>query len=273
MSRRRSKGKPSRRSGGRASPGLIDAPESPAPKETARENPRPRAADTVPASGPDQAFITFAVALLGVVAVGLLTGDGGTELVRAGRIWAEGRSASAEPLWGRTVLWWARAGKVLQFTAGLVVILDLIGPERLRRAGQRTGEQAAAVRTLLVRMRKMPEQTANGAVHLAFGLFLSGVNLFLLVLLATNWSQITRTPTALGPYVVAPVVLLVFLAVGAPERTAGARLPLIGLSWLVAWTLLGLPAAVLDKANPGHILRWLGLLLFIVGFGLDLLGS
>ncbi|WP_238008456.1 hypothetical protein KZZ52_22965 [Dactylosporangium sp. AC04546] len=203
----------------------------------------------------------------------MLINEGSADLVRAGRIWVEGRSASAEPLWGKTVLWWARAGKILQFAAGLVVILDLIGPERLRGVGRRTGEQAAAVRAQLIRMRAMPEQTPNGAVHMAFGVFLFGINAFLLVLLAIDWSRVTQTPTAIGPYVVAPIVLLVFLAVGQPERTAGARLPLLGLSWLVAWLLLGLPAAVLDKANPGHILRWLGLLVFIVGFGLDLLGS
>jgi hypothetical protein len=215
----------------------------------------------------------FAVVLGGIVGVGLLIGDGNTELVRAWQVWAEGRSASAEPLWSETVLWWARTGKILQFAAGLTVLLDLIGPERLRRSGRRARERAATVYVQLIRMRRMPEQTPNGAVQMALGLFLFGINLFLLGLLATDWALATRSLATLAPFVVAPVVLLTYLLVGGPEKSAGARLPLLGLAWLATGLLLGPLVAILDKANPGHILRWLGLILFIAGFGLDLLGS
>lgn len=72
---------------------------------------------------------------------------------------------------------------------------------------------------------------------------------------------------------VAPLALLTYLVVGGPEKSAGARLPLLGLAWLATGLLLGPLIAILDKTNPGHILRWLGLFLFVVGFGLDLLGS
>lgn len=51
---------------------------------------------------------------------------------------------------------------------------------------------------------------------------------------------------------------------------------------LVAWqllrsapaALLAAPvAAVLDKTRPGHILRWAGLVVFVAGSLLDLIGS
>ncbi|MFC7762773.1 hypothetical protein ACFQY4_35535 [Catellatospora bangladeshensis] len=221
----------------------------------------------------DQAFLTFTIALFAVGTYGLLIGDGDTEFMRACRIWLDGRSASGEPLWGETVLWWARAGKILQFAAGLVVILDLIGPERLRRGGQRMTTRLRAVVAQLSALRAEPERTHNGAVHFAAGIFLFGINLLLLNLLLMDWSKVTSTPVSIGPFVVAPIALLIFLARGRPEQTAGARFPLIGIGWLLAQLVLGAPAALLDKANPGHILRWLGLLLFVIGFGLDLLGS
>ncbi|WP_212841676.1 hypothetical protein [Catellatospora sp. IY07-71] len=221
----------------------------------------------------DQAFLTLTVALFAVGAFGLLIGDGNTDFMRAGRVWLDGRSASGEPLWGRTVLWWARAGKVLQFAAGLVVILDLIGPERLRRAGQQMTARLRVVIAQLSAFRAEPDRTHNGAVLSAAGILLFGINLFLLILLFADWSKVTSTPLFIGPFVVAPIALLIFLALGRPEQTAGARFPLIGIGWLLAQLVLGVPAALLDKANPGHLVRWLGLLLFVIGFGLDLLGS
>lgn len=220
-----------------------------------------------------QAFLAFTIALFAVGAYGLLIGDGDTDFTRAARIWLDGRSASGEPLWCKTVLWWARAGKILQFAAGLVVILDLIGPDRLRRGGQRMTARWRVVTAQLSALRAEPERTHNGAVHVAAGIFLFSINLFLLTLLLMDWPKVTSTPLAVGPFVVAPAVLLIFLVLGRPEQTAGARFPLIGIGWLLAQLVLGAPAALLDKANPGHIVRWLGLLLFVVGFGLDLLGS
>ncbi|HEU5469402.1 MAG TPA: hypothetical protein VFV67_02025 [Actinophytocola sp.] len=50
--------------------------------------------------------------------------------------WFAGRQASSITLFGLPMFWWGRIGKVLQFFAGCVVVLDLIGPERLRAAAE-----------------------------------------------------------------------------------------------------------------------------------------
>jgi hypothetical protein len=104
-------------------------------------------------------------------------------LVHAWRVWSAGLSAGAEPLWGHTVLWWARMGKLLQFVAGLVVVLDIVGPNRLRSVGKRAGASLRDVRAVLVRLRSSPERTLNGAIRAAAGLFLVCLNALLLVLL------------------------------------------------------------------------------------------
>ncbi|MEV4455148.1 hypothetical protein [Microbispora sp. NPDC049633] len=48
-------------------------------------------------------------------------------------VWLDGRSTSGLVLWGHTMLWWGRLGKIVQFAAGLVAVFDLIGLDRLVR--------------------------------------------------------------------------------------------------------------------------------------------
>lgn len=49
--------------------------------------------------------------------------------------WFEGRLPDDAELWGMSLVFWGRLGKLLQFIAGLTVVLDLIGAERLRAWG------------------------------------------------------------------------------------------------------------------------------------------
>jgi hypothetical protein len=50
------------------------------------------------------------------------------------QLWAAGKPTQHLVLWGQTILWWGRTGKVCQFVAGLVVVLDILGSERAGRA-------------------------------------------------------------------------------------------------------------------------------------------
>ncbi|MFB4273715.1 hypothetical protein ACBJ59_00355 [Nonomuraea sp. MTCD27] len=51
--------------------------------------------------------------------------------------WGNGGSTEEVRLGFTTMLWWGRIGKGLQFAAGLVVLIDLADPDRLREAGKR----------------------------------------------------------------------------------------------------------------------------------------
>ena len=54
--------------------------------------------------------------------------------LHAWALWANGDPNLKEmSLWGLSILWWGRAGKFAAFAAGLVLVLDIIGPDRLRR--------------------------------------------------------------------------------------------------------------------------------------------
>ncbi|MDT7784367.1 MAG: hypothetical protein QOF58_2786 [Pseudonocardiales bacterium] len=54
------------------------------------------------------------------------------DLWEAWRLWITGTSMQQVVLWGMPLVWWGRAGKAAQFLAGLVALLDIIGPVRLR---------------------------------------------------------------------------------------------------------------------------------------------
>lgn len=54
----------------------------------------------------------------------------------AWRAWCGGGQPPPDAvLWFMSLRWWARAGKIAAFLGGATVILDLIGPERLRQFG------------------------------------------------------------------------------------------------------------------------------------------
>jgi len=50
-------------------------------------------------------------------------------------LWFSGRTVNELYLWGHTVLWWGRAGKIAEFSAALTIVIEIVGPLRLRRFG------------------------------------------------------------------------------------------------------------------------------------------
>lgn len=70
-----------------------------------------------------------------------------TNLWDAWRVWLDGRPTADFQLFGVRVLWWARFGKIGEFVGALTVVLDIIGPTRLREWGRslRGPRQAAAI--------------------------------------------------------------------------------------------------------------------------------
>lgn len=57
------------------------------------------------------------------------------DLVEVWQMWFSGRSTSGVTLWGIPMITWGRIGKCAQFTAGLIVVLDLLDAEKLRNRG------------------------------------------------------------------------------------------------------------------------------------------
>ena len=51
-------------------------------------------------------------------------------------LWWDGTLRREQSVLGLPVLWWGRIGKILQFIAGLTVVLDIVGPKRLAEAAK-----------------------------------------------------------------------------------------------------------------------------------------
>lgn len=49
-------------------------------------------------------------------------------------VWTQGKTDHLT-MWGHTMLFWGRAGKIAQFIGALAVVAEIIGPERLRGFG------------------------------------------------------------------------------------------------------------------------------------------
>ncbi|MGH8876005.1 MAG: hypothetical protein ACRD0P_01465 [Stackebrandtia sp.] len=290
--------------------------------------------------------------------------------------WSGGEATSNLTAWGIPMLSWGRLGKIAQFLAGLVVILDLLDPDKLRSKGSRAGRQLADIDegfrlrerarelhgdrnrlfhglvhidvdvrargeddvqvTETARLRTETEQDVtvtgysdaklrglraavwsrcpDGAARLgshqltlvreeitrflhrehpdladhfdahattnsrlyrivltlsAIGFAVGVATPLTLILLTGGISPWLAIALIVGLVLAAPVIILLVLYRDVSPLVLGwhrlLRLPPIGLYTVTA--------AILDKARPGHVLRWAGLFLFIHGFALDLLAS
>lgn len=142
-------------------------------------------------------------------------------------------------LWGVQIVWWARFGKVLAFFAGMVLLIDIIGPERI----------AERYKQRFRFMDDRSHEAGDGDKAYKFGR-----NLAL-------WSMAG----------VAVVVAFVQIMLSA---SAGLTVTVIAL-FLMALSVFGMPLLV-RLAYQGKfvvLLRCVSLFLFIAGFHFDLLGS
>lgn len=58
-------------------------------------------------------------------------------LLRAWELWLRGRDlkGDGDAMWGLGMIWWSRIGVIAGFLGGLVIVLDIVGEDRLRSYG------------------------------------------------------------------------------------------------------------------------------------------
>lgn len=319
--------------------------------------------------------------LVGLVAVAVLVAVTHRDIGAVLAMWFSGKQTSGATLWGLSMVWWGRVGKLLQFMAGCAVILDLVGPDRLRAIGARATAKVDDFRAWQSRIHEInqllrlqgaiadglvsrtgslsrvtgdtrrwqmghhgnwylpnqpwftitmirdlretvlsglpqahacgnnhPDQLCWKQVNYVFNLVnefvrdglpprerelidqreavfrlekhgFAAIAVTFLVILAGWWTfvahgLITKTlPEWFGIIGVLGTSALVMAAM-VVVMSHRAELPLgLSLRTTVVTSLTTTTAKVLDRTTPGHQLRWLGFLLFVTGFGLDLLGS
>ncbi len=55
----------------------------------------------------------------------------------AWRMWLDGKSTLGSSMFGLPMIWWGRTGKITAFISAMIIVVDIAGPERLRRSAQR----------------------------------------------------------------------------------------------------------------------------------------
>jgi hypothetical protein len=187
-------------------------------------------------------------------------------------------------MWGLYMLWWARIGKLLQCVAGLTIIAEIIGPERLRAFGNSlhnrvTLDGAVAHTRSMWRVirgfifwgqfsRDRPQEQSRALtvfVLVAVSL-LSGAVLGLANEMIIGDGPLSKYSTL--------IFLLMF--------TTGLVMPVFVLIMTVAWLGLGVivdavliePIALaLDRPALDRIVKIGALLLLLIGFHFDFLTS
>lgn len=56
-------------------------------------------------------------------------------LIEAWTLWCSGDLSPDVLLWGLSIFWWGRLGKMMQFVGGATIVADIIGPEKIRGFG------------------------------------------------------------------------------------------------------------------------------------------
>ncbi|MEV6039271.1 hypothetical protein AB0L65_49605 [Nonomuraea sp. NPDC052116] len=162
------------------------------------------------------------------------------------QMWFSGNSALQDStMYGLGMLWWGRFGKIAAFLGGMTVVLDILGPERIREYGGR--------------LRAVPRSRTQGTLT---ALTTGGG-----AIVAGSMAAAVDVAMGLGSGRLALAVLIatIVLAVGwVAISTARSKLfenTLKGVAW------------VLEHPKSLGWWRVISLLGLVVGFHFDLLAS
>jgi hypothetical protein len=192
-------------------------------------------------------------------------------------------------LWSVPILWWGRAGDILQFFGGITVLAEIIGPQRIRSFGQSLHGRIsqgtialfwtrgwawykAMVRYTFMTKRGTPdeeralEETGQyGADNLnilltLLGTVIVGINLW--DNLAIGWWLAVEAATFFfGIITVFPIFTMLIIVVAA------------GVGFLLDILLIEPLAWILERPSLDRLVKLFALLLLIIGFHFDLLAS
>ncbi len=212
------------------------------------------------------------------------------ELLDLWSLWWSGTAIeSATVLWGKPLFVWGRVGKVIQFFSALMIIAEIIGPERIRDFGKFLRSQSSfrsvqgimrkllgAFTSLLNRQAKS-EDTSVGDIGLDGTVSIENVRAVSLMAL---WGGLAAFVTSLSAgegfresALFIPIayfflsVLVVFLGL------MFVLVSLCGIGLILDVVLLEPLAGLLNKPFLGKFLKIVSVVLLIIGFHFDLLSS
>ena len=186
-------------------------------------------------------------------------------------------------LWGLKVLWWARIGKGMELVAALSILVDILGPQRLRAFGLSLHEHFGTTKTWhsvlnVLKLKGFERDVGRSPLfRLLFrlGLWLSPICILLTVLLSVYGHQES---------IVTAVIFGVIFGVGVAVTTFAVLFWLLAMFLgLTLWLALLVTVLHFILINPlanllelewfDRLVKALSLLILLAGFQFDLLGS
>jgi hypothetical protein len=183
--------------------------------------------------------------------------------------WWSGQVGGGAHLWGIPIFWWGRLGKVAQFTAGLVIVLDLVGSERLLHGAKYARQASAAFK------RGLDSGFAGFWTDWYDDERRAGIQL------GATIASVMAAGALLWRFVPYEgwqrILYWIYGLIAAPFAFLIGLLLLAFLLLALSFALLMVPSLVVARLVgeevPGHPARWLALALFLAGFHFDLLAS
>jgi hypothetical protein len=201
--------------------------------------------------------------------------------------WLNGESVSNFFLWNIQILWLGRIGKLVSFLSAFAIIVEIVGPTRLREFGaslhdrvilQKTLESAKKKLAVLSFIPRLFTSKTNHEFDEVFeGFFLKKPSGWISMILAYAGAGLTFYKIyyskgfwpalgysvlilAIGVYL-APVIVVLLLASPMIALMAIDYIAIEPLAW------------VLERESLDKIIKFVSLILLLVGFHFDLLAS
>jgi hypothetical protein len=164
-------------------------------------------------------------------------------------------------LWGYRILWWGRLGKLMEFMAGMLVVVDVVGPTRLKAFGD-SMHSWFDTRATFEKVRRLVAWRNDSVSN---DLKVTGLFCFLIIAIAA--SVISNN----GAFAYFAVGLFLYLF-SAVFIALGGLLAFVS-GWLLDSILIEPMAWILRHSDAERWVKALSAILILVGFHFDLLAS
>ena len=204
------------------------------------------------------------------------------------KLWLSDNLPADAVLWGISIFWWERIGKVMQFLGATTIVADIIGPEKIRKFGTSL-QSTNSPKTLIQFLRRcfawyvgifsqtiMKDYTKDsGDRELKPRFFqLNILNYFICFLLTVFTVVVAELHIWNWFFLIEAVFIFGCLLVSvAPLFTVLTLVTLAFLGLAVNSILLQPLAHLLESPSLDRLLKIASLLFLLLGFFLELLGS
>lgn len=204
------------------------------------------------------------------------------------KLWLSDNLSADAVLWGISIFWWERIGKVMQFLGATTIVADIIGPEKIRKFGtslQSTNSPKTLIQFLkrcfawyvvIFRQTIMKDYTRNSTNKESKLRFfqLNILNYFICFLLTIFTVVVAELDIFNWFFLVEAIFIFCCLLVSiAPLFTVLAIVTVALLGLTINSIFLQPLAHLLEHPSLDRLLKIASLLLLLLGFFFELLGS